>query len=115
MVQAIYAFNITFTRADEGHKTVHEVGYSANGRTRFEAVTRIHEAFSHVKVLSVTLFSVMDSEGTIISELAAMDPIVTDPENPSHCFFCDNERSFYKPLVHEPDCLWLRAQPKEGL
>ena len=66
MVITSYLFNVTFTRADEGHAHVYEVGTHQPGASVEEAERRLRAAFAHLAVAQVILFAVETEDGDVI-------------------------------------------------
>jgi hypothetical protein len=60
-----FAFNFTFTRADENHATTYTVGMNVDAADRASAEIKLRERNAHLSISSVELFAIMDDEGTI--------------------------------------------------
>jgi hypothetical protein len=61
-----YAFNFTFTRADENHATTYEVGFNVEATNRIEAEQILRERNDHLAIKSIALFGVMNEDGDVL-------------------------------------------------
>jgi hypothetical protein len=95
-----YNFTVKFTRADEDHKRVYEVGYNAYGShidgtdidTVEKAEAQVRRRNAHLTITSVVLSAVMNEDGMIIEtgadEIAEAGPgtwsVRFDDNSPVH-------------------------------
>jgi len=61
-----YAFNLTFTRPDEGDANVYRCGINVLAKDRAEADLKVRERNDHLTLVRVSLFAVMDDDGEIV-------------------------------------------------
>lgn len=68
-----YAFNVTFTRADEDHGNTYTVGYRAHGSEVVDAASaeaHVRRRLSHLTIIAVELYAIMTAEGEVLYSTA---------------------------------------------